>query len=665
MGGMVFLRGGKLFPAGEANELLGGNLDVCGSNCCVKTSGGGTYLLPFSPGQLFSEVWTRVYDRQIESFYLSINPTKQFLKNIDAGFDRIPSDKLRFGSGQPGGGIRTHEVVTTGEIQGTQIGQILWEADVAFKSKSLGFDVLTGGGGTFSGARDDNLAGLKSSLADTAVPYRDRWCRLYWTSGSQRLMVNSESGRVFFDGPAVLAQSEPMVMLHGDLVDFKEGTWCGESKSVAASLQEQANSGRGGPPVLRQLRDLAEIQNFVRWAHENGLTPTAAFSQSIGQHNSTDGREVPTWTSGIKTDPPVIVQQQFSRGQGGYNNFLHISYADNSTLTNCVLPYWEAHNSEFPNNNIFKINGIWKIPPDKYGFVDGWMTALTTKVALCSHARLLGPVARGNFEQAGYTGGQTAFGISPHPQAVHMHGGVLLGMQRGFLESAWKEKGLLLSLSRRPLFQNAKGKLHFWNYSDNNQRFGTLGQHVVIDDGEVKGASAEEGHLVFTVKTRAGAVALQESRWGRMGEYKAGIEWAGARHAGDGTWIWEKAAWPCAGAESRGTGCVQVSQTTSDDLVAQTGGGKSDDTTISLEQVGANTWLVDLNISSFRSELDRRWKAIPSSDVNQHLSLIYEYAKWGFVVEALERFSEVDDKLKGETVDTILLKLLKTYSESN
>jgi hypothetical protein len=246
-----------------------------------------------------------------------------------------------------------------------------------------------------------------------------------------------------------------------------------------------------------------------------------------------------------------------------------------------------------------------------------------------------------------------------------MHGGVLLGVQRGFLESAWKERGLLLSLSRRPLFQNANGKLHFWNYSADDPRFGTLGQHVVIDNGKVGEASVSEGHLRFLIKTEPGAVVLQESRWGRAGEYKAGLEWAGARHAGDGTWIWEKAAWPCTGAENRGTDCVRVDQTTLDEINAKTGGVKSNDSTIRLEQVGTNSWLVDLNISSFRSELDRRWKAIPSSDVNQRLSLVYEYAKWGFVAEALERYFEIDDKLQGDTVDTILLRLLKTYTESN
>jgi hypothetical protein len=281
-----------------------------------------------------------------------------------------------------------------GEIQGTQIGQILWEADVAFKSKSLGFNVLTGEADASFASGAGDIVRMESSPGDGMIPYRDRWCRLYWTSGSQRIKVNEASNRILFEGPAVLAQSEPMVMLGGDLVDYKKGTWCGESKSVAAALQEQANTGRGGLPVLRQLSDLAEIQTFVRWAHENGITPTAEFSQSVSQHDSADGRQVPTWTSGIKlrTAPPVIIQQQLGRDRGGYTNILHISLADNTIVTRCVRPFWEAKNSEFPRNGIYEEAGVWQIPPDKYGFVDAWMASLATRIATCSHAALRRPV---------------------------------------------------------------------------------------------------------------------------------------------------------------------------------------------------------------------------------------------------------------------------------
>jgi len=666
-GGMVFLQGDKLFPVGEATELLGGSLDVCGMKYCVRTSPSTAYELPFSPGPLFSEVWERVHQRRVDSFYLSINPTKQFLRNLDSGFGQIPSDRLRFGAGRPGGGIRAHEVVTSGDIQGTQIGQILWEADVAFKSKSLGYNVLTGERDLFFSAPYDPVR--EKSDTDAAllnVPYRQRWCRLYWTSGSQGIEVDKTSGRIGFKGDAIVARSEPMVMRGDDLVDEPRGTWCGESKSVAAALQQQANSGSSGPAVLQQLRQLAEIQSFVRWARDNGITPTETFRQSVNQHNSAPGYEVPTWTSGIKSDPRVRIWQQGSLAGGSASTYLHVSFAELSTHVNCVLPYWAQREYDFPANGIYRgANGLWDIPQGQYKFVDDWMNTLAKKIANCSGGELPsassvrghGPVRRAHQEKV-------HFGIKLHLQSIHMHGGVLLGVQHDFLESASKEKGLLLSLNRRPLFQNTNGKLHFWNYSDKHPRYGSFAQHVAIE-GEVTKACASGGHLTFQVTAGPGAIVLQESRWGHAGGFTKGLEWAGARHGSDGSWIWRKAAWPCAGGEGVSSGCAQVSGLTLDELRAKIGGERGDDSTISVTRVDENTWLVDLNISSFRSELDRRWDEIPSSDVNSHLSLIYEYAKWGFFNEALKRYSSIDDKIKGDTVDTILRRLLEMRCGDN
>jgi hypothetical protein len=296
-----------------------------------------------------------------------------------------------------------------------------------------------------------------------------------------------------------------MVKRGDDLVDEPRGTWCGESKSVAAALQQQANSGSGGPAVLQQLRQLAEIQSFVRWARDNGITPTEAFRQSVDQHNSASGYEVPTWTSGIKSDPRVQIWQQGSLAGGSASNYLHVSLADSSMRANCVLPYWNQQDSEFPANDIYMDeNGVWKIPPGKYKFVDYWMGTLARKIAACSGGELPSapPVRRrGTVRRAHQV--EKLFGIKFHLQSIHMHGGVLLGVQRDFLESASKEKGLLLSLNRRPLFQNMKGKLHFWNYSGKHPRYGSLAQHVVIE-GEVTKASAWDGHLAFQVTAGPG-----------------------------------------------------------------------------------------------------------------------------------------------------------------
>jgi hypothetical protein len=163
------------------------------------------------------------------------------------------------------------------------------------------------------------------------------------------------------------------------------------------------------------------------------------------------------------------------------------------------------------------------------------------------------------------------------------------------------------------------------------------------------------------VKTEAGAVALQESRWGRAGEYAQGLEWAGARHGGDGSWIWAKAAWPCAD----GPGCVSVNGASLDKLRSEIGARRGEDWAVSLTRVAENEWRVELNISGVRQELDRRWKEIPASGVNARLSMVYEYAKWGFVADALKRYLEVASEIEGDTEDTILIKLLEAAPVEN
>ena len=672
-GGMVFLQGDKLFPVGAANELLGGTLDVCGLKFCVKAAGGGTaseniYELPFAPGPLFSEVWARVFDRRISSFYLSINPTKQFLLNLDSRLGQVPSDKLRYGPGLPDLDIRTHEVVTAGEIEKTRIGQILWEADVAFKSAGLGFNVLKGVSAKDNEVTRPSLSTIKSDASDSEVPYEDRWCRLYWASGTQSIGVDKESRKVFFKGDAVIARSEPMRQQGGVLKEAPQGKWCSEPSQIAESLQKEANSRMSHLTVLNQLRDLAEIQSFVRWARDNGLTVTDDFQKRINESNSGSVKEVPKWTSGIKSDPRVQVQEQYLLDESGLNDFLHVRLADASTARRCVLPLWERRKIDFPGEGIKygeAINGLrtWIIPPGKYQFVHNWMSDLAGKIAECTGGDLLPPIPIVDSNEkllASKTRGD--LGIRPYWQAIQLHGGVLLGVQRGFLESAWRDKGLLLTPGRRPLFQRINGTLHFWSFMDKHPRFGSLGQHVVINDGVVTEAEARDGLLRFFVKTQPGAIVRQELRTSHTNDSTKGFEWAGARHASDGSWIWGKTISPCEG-KTNSSSCVRVMDITFDTLKGKIGGGKSIESVISVTRIDESIWLVELNISYICSEFDQRWQKTSASDLSSRLSLIYEYAKWGFLSAAMEKYLEVAPKIEGNTVDTILIKQLVPYHD--
>jgi hypothetical protein len=656
---MVFLQGGKLFPVGEATELYSGTLDVCGSKLCIKVAGDeasavSVFELPFSPSELFSEVWTRVYDQQIDSFYLSINPTKQFLRGLSSGLSGVPTDKLNYGPGAAQGGFRTHEVVTSGDIENSHIGQILWEADVAFKSASLGFDVLKGNS---TALPRPAFAKVEGNPDDAAVPYEDRWCRLYWASGSQRIGINPISRKVRFEGNAVIAKSEPMLQKGGELVEAK-GNWCGEEKLVAFSLQKQANSRQARLKVLNELADLAEMQTFIRWVRDNGLAVSPAFLGAIKSYRPDISYHVPNWTSGIKSEPVVQVQQRVSQNGSVFTNDLHIKGAEDFTKSQCVWPFWKALDVDFPLNGIKQDSkGIWRYFPEHYPFINNWMAQLAANIATCSHGELLPASVIGRDPEDLDVGlGNGKLGLTFYYGAIQMHGGVLLGMQRNFFESG-RDRGLILEPNRRPIFQRDGEQLHFWNFSDAQTKIGTIGHHVVISAAEVKTVLATDGLLIFEINLKPGAVIKEEFRASRGEGFQNGFEWIGALQGSDGSLIWQKAAWPC-GKDKNSSDCVQVSQMPLEDLLTKAGWNAEERQPI-IYQKSDKKWLVAVNLSGVLSNLEQRWKKTRASETNLRLGLVYEYAKWGFIDEAQKKYQEIAAQIERETVDTILSKELK------
>jgi beta-lactamase superfamily II metal-dependent hydrolase len=510
-GGMVFLKGDRLFPVGQASELLGGTLDLCGTAYCVKSAqkdgdADTAYLLPFSPGPLFSEVWTRVADQGIDAFYLSINPTKQFLRDLSQRLEQVPSDKLEYGAGDPGIGIRSHEVVTAGNIEKSQIGQILWEADVAFKSAALGFNVLAGMQTRQTSAAAFSLAQQEqANPKDLGVEYRDRWCRLYWASGQQNMSVDQRSNKVSLTGNAVVAHSTPMELRDGALKDVPQGSWCSDTKLLAARLQKQVNLGNAEPPFLNQLKRLAEMQSFIRWARDNGLEISDQFRKSISDQKAPTSFEVPRWTSGIRTNPMTLIQEEYYQKAGIPTHLVHVSMADSSIDSKCVGPLWDVHPDEFRARGLTydAIKGKW-VGPGASQILNEWMTNLAKSIKECANGVLLPAISVRPQDELDVMSMEESFGVVTHIQPIHMHGGVLLGVQRKFLETAWRDKGLLISPSRRILFKRVNDDLHFWNVIDNYPTFGSLGQHVAIKGGSVTDASAYNGRLRFVIETQPG-----------------------------------------------------------------------------------------------------------------------------------------------------------------
>ena len=304
MGGMVFLDGGRIEMSGARTQMAGGTLEGCGVIACLKTATGHSYRLPFAASDmpLLREVLWRV-NKGVAAFYLSINPRKKLLQD-NFSLSQVPTAKLLHGPGQ-GGGDALNDVVTAGGIERSRIGDILWRADVAFKSKALGMDVLSGTRGTL----DPRLyvRGEVALRTDNLVPEGDRWCRLYWGSGNPKFTFSEGKSalpsKLTVSGNAVRARAEAMVPRRGKLESFPLGGWCAREHAVARLLERQANEP-AALGTLGELKRLALMQSFAMWAKRSGVN-LAGLAQE-----PTSIAAIPGWTSGIRTPNVTTVKPE-------------------------------------------------------------------------------------------------------------------------------------------------------------------------------------------------------------------------------------------------------------------------------------------------------------------------------------------------------------------
>ena len=653
-GGMVFLDGGKLFPVGPAGRLAGGTLDVCGPQLCITPPGSGTasFLLPFAPTALFSEVWTRVYQRQVPAFYLSINPTRQFLSDLTPRFQQLPDTRLTFGTGTPPAGYANNEVVTSGDIDGTQIGQILWKADVAFKSASLGINVFTGTPLQF--ATPHSLVKQDASSAtDQDTAEEDRWCRLYWTSGSQRVVVNSISHRVLFEGPAIEARAEAMRLSKGTLVEYPSGTWCSGPKQVAQKLQDEANAGTSSFSELAQLRQVAQMQAFAKWARENGITPGKRFQDAVSKSTPAPSARIPTWTSGIRSRNLTLIQPEERLVARPWTVGLHISTAHPEEVSACVNQYYgiNARHTAFRAAGLKFEDGVWRYTDQQKPFFTRWIGQVARAVAICTKGTPLPPDTDMAGLEEGYGSDGSIGDLVYHVQPVHIHGGVLLGSEKESRRAAWLKDGRVVLPDGRLVLRRQGDDLHFWSFNDDSEALGFVGQHVVISKAKIANIEAIRGRLRVLVETEPGAVIRQELRVSKSPGRPQGADWVEARHS-DESLIAAKGIWSCKPAQdSPASVCVSD--------VDEAGFGKmlgvtEDEPPILAAAIKPNLWLIDIDVDSVGATLDRSLAAIPKEDTARRFALLGEYADWGYDAKAAELETDLDASAKGESQDFIL-----------
>ncbi len=667
-GGLVYLAGGRVYLDDGLGSLAGGSLDVRNGALCIGSPGveapqAAPYCFSFGVTPLFVEVWTRTVRDGADTFYLSINPTKQFLRDADRRIDEAPSAKLEFGWTQPSL-VPANEVVTAGDIEQSRIGEILWNADVYFKSVSLGFDVITGAG--YANPTPPSLAKRPADIGgqDHATRVNDRWCRLYWTSGDLRLSVDPTSRRIRLEGNPVEAHAEAMQRKGGALVSYPGGGWCEDVKGIARQAARSANSPTA-TGWLQELRRVAQYQSLARWARESGARTTDAFDSALVANRRPSSFHVPLWTSGIKSDAQVIVQEERSNPNHMPFYTVHVGLSDSETAMRCVLPNWERRLTEFESAGY-----RWDTRSSTWvgaagaivegDFLPGWMTRFATRIAKCAKAQvlptngLIAPADDGEAER------YSSFGYNLHFRPISYHGGVLLGVagNSDFLENAWKRTGCLRTPGGRLLFQRIDDELHFWNQGDPSPETVPVKQHASFAHASIVAAQADRGRLRFLVETNPAGVARRELRMDPSTASSPAMEWVEARQGSNAGLIVSAAARPCGQNASSRDSCMEVSYPDSapvgdlfGDAVGDGASGPLD--RLRVRWVTDSSWVVDMDVSDIEHDLDEQWRAA-AGNPSRLLSTLAAYTSWGFDRSAEVRRTSLISELQGETQDTVL-----------
>lgn len=638
-GGMVFLDGGRVEITGARTELTGARVVVCGSMACVRTLNGIDYQLPFTDLTLFREVLWRV-NQGSTSFYLSINPRKRLLQP-DFPIVRVPTGRLLSGPGR-GGAEALNDVVTSGGIERSRIGDILWRADVAFKSKALGFDVL--GGGRLPLDPKLFISDETSSVTDSFVSEGDRWCRLYWGSGAPKFTFvapsNALPGRLTVTGNAVVANAEAMIPRAGGLQRFPAGTWCAREVAVAKSLQTQANRATTAG-TLGELRVLAQMQAFALWTKRSGVqfSDFAAAPAPIAA--------IPGWTSGIRTANATVVrpERRILPKTRGYA--IHV-WSTNPNAESCSARVWNAFDDDMTSLKMQRREGRWAVGPESYGKLDAWAGSASDRIAKCAGGQAQPLVDNSDID---VSQGMAATIAPPklHSLSSQLHGGVLLGTQkqeRAF-EQAYDEKGLLWAPDGTLLFKRVGDALHFWSPLEE----GRGGQHVVVSRGTVKQIAARDGMLQFLVEARPGATVRSDLRASGNDE-GSGLEWVGLWHGADGVPVVGKIAARCT-TDAAVADCVDVKDGDLDAMLnrLETIGIQP---ALHVEQADGGRWTVRLDIRRLLATL----RPADEVDPDAMITAASELNRWGFRAEAASVLVQALEAISPDAEDTILRSLI-------
>jgi hypothetical protein len=447
-----------------------------------------------------------------------------------------------------------------------------------------------------------------------------------------------------------------MELVDGELKDQPKGTWCAEPKRVAARLQAAANARRSSFPELNQLQRLAEAQNFARWAAENGVQTTEAFRRAL---QASPAALVPSWTSGVRSEPKHVVQVEQRLTGDPWVLRLHYGTTDVGVMASCVLPVYgpEAQDTALEGMGIKKdLSGVYRYTSSQKPLFAKWMAGVASKIAKCSNGVVLPASGDTADETDAMADAGTFGGFVVHAQPVHVHGGILLGKFSDVARKQMLADGQLVLPDGRMLFRSVGDELHFWNVSTADDTMGAMSQHVTLTAGAVIDSEAVDDRLRVLVKGTAGAILRQELRVHRAPKLSSGLEWLEARFASNSDIVANKAVWACDDFAS-----LCVADVTSSELAALLGASDEDAPPIAVEHVGPDLWIVDIDIANVRAMIDAQADSLKGADIGRGIGLVSQYATWGFIDYAKSLQTTLLGQLEGETADYILSRELTAH----
>jgi len=480
-GGMVWLQGSNLRVSVDLAAARWTSLDVCNGAPCLRAVEGRPSPLPFSFDRLFAEVWQLVHDQGEDTFYLSINPRPETLHD---GPMMTPS---RFVEDSSDPQQQRNDVVVMPEaLRTTAIGRLLYDADILFKSRGLGFDIRRGG------RRSRAIAHLVADETETWARAARRGsaerCRFYWSSGTVRMSSTESSIR--FEGAPVVARAEPMRVQGNDLVPAPAASGCRSAQKVAQDLNQEVRRLVGHVPTRRRARvdplierlvRLAQMQVFTRWARDLGLAVTPAFEATArgALSQGAPPLPVPLTTSGVRNPTPSVAQLVHH----GFNALIRVWLPPRHALMTGQEDRQELANWRSIANNATYLDFASRDLTFARRFTDRWDITLISD-----------PHAYGEFAWFGEEGTrQRSARLLFQTESVEAHGGVMLGAAE---DRPDLDRLDLRGPNGQPILLQLHDGLHVWRRRDNRVEL----EHLHLAGTRVSAAYATGGHVRLLVE---------------------------------------------------------------------------------------------------------------------------------------------------------------------